>query len=552
MKIKVKGPSFDYEEIELNESVKAEEIVNMFKDKFEYPIYLCKVNNCYRGLSHNVYHDCEIEFFDMRNQTAWYVYQNSLILLYLKATHDVLGKDVKVTINNSLNKGLFTVIKTKFEKSDVKKIEEKMFELVEADLPIVKQRMTKKQAISLAKELKQEETINLLSSISSLKDAEIFSLVDEINIFYGLLVPSTGYLTSFELVPYKNGVLLRFPHMANPSVIPKYQDQSLLYGAFSEATRWGQLMNVNFASELNDMYNSGNAKDMMLMQEALHEKKISDIADEICSKKRRLVLICGPSSSGKTTFAKRLCIQLNVNGAKTLYMGTDDYFVERDETPLDENGEKDFENIGSVDTKLFVKDLKDLLDGKEVDLPTFNFITGSKEYGKRITKLSKDHILVIEGIHALNKILTDGIDDDQKYKIYISPLTAINIDSHNRIPTTDIRLLRRMVRDYKTRGMSVQATIDAWPKVRKGEEINIFPFNGEADAFFNSYAIYETAVIKRYIEPLLMQVQRKEPQYAEAQKLLSFLRFFVATEDEQYVLNNSIVREFIGGSVIVD
>ncbi len=551
MKVEVKGPSLQPVVMEFENPLKAEEILKLVRDQMPYPVYSCKVDNCYQGLSHIVHRDCTVEFLDIRTTACWYVYQNSLVLLYLKAVHDVLGKDVLVTICNSLSKGLYTVIKTHYNSADIEKVEERMGELVKADLPIVKKHMNRREAIDLASSLKQTETKKLIESVKSLDNVEIYQLEDEVEIFYDFLVPSTGYLQYFELRPYRNGVLLRYPHPNSPIEIPEYQEQRLLYDAFAEASKWGRIMDINFVEDLNTRIDEDRMLDSYLMQEALHEKKISDIADQIATSKKRIVLICGPSSSGKTTFAKRLCIQLAVNGLQTLYLGTDDYFVERDMTPLDENGEKDYENIETVDIHLFVSNLQDLLDGKTVDLPRFDFKDGTKVFGERMTKIGKNDVIVIEGIHALNRLLTDGIDDEEKFKIYISPFTPISVDDHNRIPATDCRYIRRMVRDNQFRNMDVRTTIDSWPKVRKGEEKNIFPYTDEADVFFNSNCIYELAVLKKYAEPLLNDVRDDEPEYAEAQRLLAFLRFFQAATDDDKIINNSIIKEFIGGSIIV-
>ncbi len=310
-------------------------------------------------------------------------------------------------------------------------------------------------------------------------------------------------------------------------------------------------MGINYCTDLNKKILNKETNDIYLMQEALHEKRISNIADEIKKRKAHVVLICGPSSSGKTTFANRLIVQLKVLGLKTLYIGTDDYFVEQDEKPRDENGELDLESIRAVDTNLFISDLKKLLDGQEVDLPRYDFINNKKIFGQRIIKPTKDEIIVIEGIHTLNPILTEGIDEKEKFKIYISPLTPVGIDSHNRIPTTDARMLRRIVRDHQFRGRSVKQALQEWPRVRDGEEKNIFPNNGEADVFFNSNCIYELSVLKKYAENLFKEIKRDEPEYGEAQRMLSFLRFIDPIEDDDKIVNNSIIREFIGGSSIV-
>ena len=535
----------------VEENSKVEDVLKLCQNELPYPIYLAKLDNAYRALTHVLSHDSEIEFLDLRNQEAWLVYQNSLILIFIKAVHDIFGKKTWITVNNSLNKGLFITSNHKFNEDDVNSVKQRMREIIDADIPIVKEHLTKEGARILAKKQKLEEVNKLLDSITNIDDVEIYSLEDEIQIFYNLLVPSTSYVKLFEINIYKNGLILRYPHPSNPNEVGPYEEQELLYNAFSEATKWGQLTNVNFVCDLNEKIIYEDVADMVLMQEALHEKRISDIADMILEKKARVVLICGPSSSGKTTFAKRLCIQLGVNGLKTLYMGTDDYYKEYNERVYDENGELDLESIRAIDTQKFMTDINNLLKGEEVDLPRYDFSIPGKVYGERITKLKSNQIIVIEGIHAMNDELTFNISDDEKFKIYISPFTPISIDHHNRISTTDARMLRRLVRDYKFRNAPAQKTISMWPKVRSSEDINIFPFNSKADVFFNSNCIYELSVLKKYAEPLLKRVKRNEPEYGEAQRMLSFLKYIDPLYDDSYIPNNSIIREFIGGSVIV-
>ena len=537
--------------IEFEDRVKMEDLLKQVEDKLPYRVYLAKLNNAYRALTHITEHSCEVEFLDLRNQEAWHVYQNSLILIFIKAVHDVFGKNVLITVNNSLNKGLFITSSHKFDNNDIDLVTKRMNELIEADIPIVKEHMTKEGARKLAKKQKQEEAIKLLNSITNIDDVEIYSLEDEVQIFYNLMVPSTGYVQYFELTLYKNGLILRYPHPSDPEKVAPYEQQELLYNAFSEATKWGQLMNVNFVCDLNEKIIYDNIADNILMQEALHEKRISDIADMIYEQNKRVVLICGPSSSGKTTFAKRLCIQLNVIGLQTLYMGTDDYYKELHERVYDENGEVDLETVRALDTELFMRNINDLLDGKEVDLPHYDFEKSSKIFGKRFTKLDKNQVIVIEGIHGMNSELTRDISDEVKFKIYISPFTPISIDHHNRISTTDARLIRRLVRDHKFRNAPAQKTISMWPKVRASEDENIFPYNSQADVFFNSNCIYEYAVLKKYAEPILKRITRDEKEYAEAQRMLSFLKYLEPIYDDSIIPNNSIIREFIGGSVIV-
>ena len=334
-------------------------------------------------------------------------------------------------------------------------------------------------------------------------------------------------------------------------MIPEYVDECKLYQAFEEQTEWDRLLGVNYVSDLNDKIASDRYRDLIQLSEALHEKKVAQIADMIKQRNKRIVLIAGPSSSGKTTFAMRLCVQLRVNGLDPLYLGTDDYFVEREDTPLDEHGERDYENLSALDTKLFNSNINDLLKGREVDLPSFDFITGKKKFGRRLTKLKPDQPIVIEGIHGLNERLTEQLPRNEKFKIYVSPLTQLNIDSHNRIPTTDERMLRRLVRDYRFRGHSANDTIKTWPKVRAGEDVNIFPYSGEADVLFNSYHVYEIAVLRKYAEPLLKEIKPEQAEYAEATRILQLLEFFRTIDEDSFIVNNSIIREFIGGSVFV-
>lgn len=536
--------------VDVEKGIRAEQLYLGLNEKRENKVLLCKVDNSYRDLNHKINQSCSIEFLDMSDNYAWLVYQNSLILLYEKAVYDILG-NVQVNVSNSLNKGLYTTIKGNVSADDIAKIEKRMKELVNAQLPIIKERIQRKELLKLSSYFNSRDRSRLILSSESIQAVEVYSLDSYKELFYGLLVPNTSYLQYFELKKYRNGILLRYPHISQPNEMPPYEDQKLLYDAFSEATIWEKLMNVSYVADLNEKIKNNDYQDLIMLQEALHEKKISDIADQIKQENKRIILICGPSSSGKTSFAKRLCIQMRVIGLRPLYLGTDDYFVERSETVLDENGEKDYESIRAVDIDLFNQQINDLLNGQKVDIPTFDFINGTKVFGQRIVSIDKNQPIVIEGIHALNQILTRDIDDAEKFKIYISPLTSLNIDHINRIPTTDARMLRRLVRDHQFRGRPASQTICDWPKVRKGEDQNIFPFIDQADIFFNTNYIYELAVLKKYAEPLLESVQPEEKEYAEAQRMLSFLRFFEKIEDDSAIANQSILREFIGGSILL-
>ena len=542
-----------FEEINVPKGVTIEGIYREVKDELTYTILAARVNNKIERLDHHINKECRVELLDMRTQEANLIYQNSLCLIYLKAIDDVLG-NVEVDIENSLNKGLYTEIKsqTPVTAKDVRKIQRRMREIVSEDMPFIREKLTKEEAEKIFIETGCPEKVELLCENQYLRKIPFYSLGGYRDFFYGLMVPSAGYIQHFELMKYRRGVLLRFPHPSKPDVIPEFVDEKMLYKTFGEQSRWGKLMGIDYVSDLNKKIEEGKFKELIQLSEALHEHRIVEIADMIKKQKKRIILIAGPSSSGKTTFAQRLCIQLRVNGLQPLYMGTDDYFVEREDTPVDEFGEKNYEDLDAVDIHLFNQNINDLLAGKEVDMPTFNFLTGHKEFGKRLTSIKSGQPIVIEGIHALNEELTRELPHDEKFKIYISPLTQLNIDSHNRVVTTDHRMLRRMVRDYKYRGHSAQSTIASWPKVRAGEDKNIFPYSNEADVLFNSVHLYEICVLKKYAKPLLEAITPEEPEYSDAVRMLNFLRFFKTVYDDSAIVNNSILREFIGGSIFID
>lgn len=542
-----------FEEINVPKGATIEDIYKEVKDELTYTILAARVNNKIERLDHHINKECRVELLDMRTQEANLIYQNSLCLIYLKAIDDVLG-NVEVDIENALNKGLYTEIKTQtpVTAKDVKKIQSRMREIVSEDMPFVREKLPKEEAEKIFVETGCPEKVELLCENQHMRKIPFYSLGGYRDFFYGLMVPSAGYIQHFQLMKYRRGVLLRFPHPSKPDVIPEFVDEKMLYKTFGEQSRWGRLMGIDYVSDLNKKIEEGKFKELIQLSEALHEHRIVEIADMIKKQKKRIILIAGPSSSGKTTFAQRLCIQLRVNGLQPLYMGTDDYFVEREDTPVDEFGEKNYEDLDAVDIHLFNQNINDLLAGKEVDMPTFNFLTGHKEFGKRLTSIKSSQPIVIEGIHALNEEMTRELPAEQKFKIYISPLTQLNIDSHNRVVTTDHRMLRRMVRDYKYRGHSAQSTIASWPKVRAGEDKNIFPYSNEADVLFNSVHLYEICVLKKYAKPLLEAITPEEPEYSDAVRMLNFLRFFKTVDDDSAIVNNSILREFIGGSVFVD
>ena len=550
--LKVIFPEGKTIEIEKEAGVTPEDLMQEYKEYCVHPIYMCRFNNEELRINEPLMCDGVAHLLDITDPYANMAYQASLTILYLKAIHDVMGQDVNVTIANSLSKGVFTIIR-KGNVTDelVMEIQNRMKELVDTNVMIIEEKKTKEEIINTLRDEKKNKVSEMVESANDFMEAYWLTIDDCSDISYTRSLPSTKYLNLFELRRYRNGVLLRFPHRLCQDSVPPYSEQRLLYEAFSEELHWEKLLGINFASDLNIKVRKDEYKDLVMLSEALHEKRIAQIAETIKEEGKRIILIAGPSSSGKTTFAKRLCIQLRVAGLNPLYLGTDDYFMDRADMIPDENGNLDFEALSAVDTELFDKQMNDLLAGKTVDLPEFNFIEGKKEFGKRIQSIDATQPIVIEGIHGLNPELSKDIADDAKFKIYISPLTQLNMDQHHRIPTTDARMLRRIVRDHRTRGRNAERTIVDWPSVRAGEEKYIFPFNGEADVFFNSQCIYELAVLKKYTQPLLEEITQESPAYPEAQRMLAFLRCFASIEDDSVIANNSILREFIGGSIVV-
>ncbi|NLK71826.1 MAG: nucleoside kinase [Clostridiales bacterium] len=524
------------------------ELISSLKLTPKYKIVAAKVNNRMAELTFPLTDDCRVDLIDLSDTDGNRIYQRSLSFVFIKAARDILG-DCEVLIEHSLSKGIYCEIKyqSNIDEKDISAIKQRMQEIIDEDIPFKKEQISIEEAMRIFKEQGMESQVKILKFAQ--KDyVNIYSCGQLKNYFYGYMVPSTGYLNLFDLIPYKSGVILRFPQKEAPDRLPEYKEQKKLAMIFKESEDWGKLLGLAYVSDLNEKIETETYEDIIRIAEALHEKKIAAIADKINKENKRLILIAGPSSSGKTTFAQRLAVQMRVNGLDPIAFSTDDYFLERSQTPKDENGEYDFESLEALDLELFNKHLKDLLEGKEVDLPSFNFLKGEKEFGKRIIKVSHNQPIIIEGIHGLNDKLTEKISKNDKFKIYISALTQLNIDSHNRIPTTDSRLIRRLVRDNLFRGHSAKMTLKLWASVRKGEEKNIFPFQEEADMMFNSVLVYELAVLKKYAEPLLREIKEEDNEYMEAKRLLSLLSYFLSIDDECAILNNSIIKEFIGGS----
>ncbi|AOT72352.1 nucleoside kinase [Geosporobacter ferrireducens] len=535
-------------EIEVPEGTTLLEVSRQVEKDHPSIIVAAKVNNRLRELEYVLHKDSDVEFLDLTNSDGIRIYQRSLAFVFIRASMEIFS-GCKVTVEHSLSKGLYCELhyKRPIVEEDIVKIESRMQEIIEEDVLFIKDSIPIEDAKRIFNELGFDAKTKLLNYREK-PEINIYSCGWLKDYFYGYMVPSTGFLKIFKLKYYDPGVIIQYPEKSNPTQIPDFQEQSKLASIFREAEKWGKIMDVGYVANLNERIENRSYDELVRVAEALHEKKIAQIADMITEKKKRIILIAGPSSSGKTTFAQRLAIQLRVNGLKPVSLSTDDYFVDREHTPKDEYGEYDFEALEAVDIELFNDHMSKLINGYEVEIPYFNFHTGLREYRGNIMKISEDHPIIIEGIHGLNERLTQDIPHDKKFKIYISALTQLNIDDHNRIPTTDSRLLRRIVRDSKYRGHSALNTLGRWNSVRRGEEKNIFPYQEDADVMFNSALTYELAVLKKYAEPLLNEIHKSAKEFSEAKRLLKFLSYFLSIDDETVIPQTSIIREFIGGS----
>lgn len=543
------GQDIPYEEFETGGNVTAEDVLNSVKDRIKYSVYAALIDNKVMALNTRLTDGVSLRFLDIRSKQAFLMYQNSLVMLLLAAAKDIIG-DQHVEVRMTLNQGLYIeVTSCDVNEDQVAKIGMRMNQLIDMDLPFETGHFTKRTGRKLMLEEGLDESSRVFDKLRESDEVRIYKLNGYSDFFFTDLVPSTGYLKYFELMKYRDGILLRFAQPENPDRIPLYADEYIMYRAFKEQSQWNHLLGVKYVADLNEKIRAGKSFDLIQMSEALHDKKIVEIADAITAQKKRVVLVLGPSSSGKTTFARRLIVHLKVRGLDPLYVGTDDYFKERENCPRDENGEYDFEGIDALDLDLFNRQMKGLLAGEEVDMPVFDFITGHKEYGKRVTQISGDQPIIIEGIHSFDSVLTQEIDESEKFRIYISPLTHINLNAHNRIPTTDTRIVRRIIRDSRTRGANAAETLKIWKKVHAGENKNIFPHSGEADMLFNSVHVYELAVLKKYAVPLLKEISEDDTEYPEAERLLKLFEFVESLEDDQLIANTSILREFIGGGV---
>lgn len=511
-------------------------------------IILCKFNGDTYELSDKILEEGEITRIYAESELGWKVYSRTLQFIFITATLEIFP-DAKIKIEHSISKGTFgEIIKDNFiDDSEITKIKKRMQEIIDKDLPIKKIIKKREEAIEIFKSYNMQDKVELLNQVD-LDTVKLYELEGRYDYFYGHMAYSTGIIKAFDLIRYAHGFVLRNPTEQDIHSLPEFKEQRSLANIFYETEEWLNILGIGEVASLNKKIINNKQKEIILISEALHEKKIAYIADDIVSKEEaKVILIAGPSSSGKTTFANRLGIQLRVNGLIPIRISLDDYFLERDKTPRDENGDYDFESIDAIDLETFNYDLKQLLRGKEVEIPSFNFKTGKREMiGHKVT-LPQNGVVVIEGIHGLNPILTSEIPKENKYKIYISALTQLNLDNHNRIATTDVRKLRRIVRDYLSRGYGAEDTLKMWPSIKRGEKRNIFVFQEEADVMFNSTLVYELSVLKPYAIKQLEKISKDSSVYDEAIRLISFLNFFKEIKMEE-VLENSILREFIGGS----
>ena len=513
-----------------------------------YEIALCKLNREYYELFKNITEDGELELIRFNSSIGYKIYERTLQFIFIKAALDLFDDSV-ITIEHRIGDGIFGELHKKeaLKEEDIIKIKERMIELINKDIPIKKIKVKRKEAIEIFKGYGMDDKVSLLNHVS-FEDVSLYELDGRYDYFYGQMASSTGIVKGFDLIYYSPGFVLRYPKRENLNVVSDFKENRKLSQIFLETERWLNILGVGEVGSLNDKIENHEIRDLIMVSEALHEKKIAQIADMISERKdTKIVLIAGPSSSGKTTFANRLSVQLRVNGYVPIPISLDDYFVDREHTPRDENGEYDFESLYSLDLELFNDHLGRLLKGEEVEIPSFNFKKGEREWVGNKIKLPSNGIMLIEGIHGLNPLLTASISENQKFKIYISALTQLNLDNHNRIATTDIRRVRRIVRDYLSRGYGAEDTLKMWPSIRRGEEKNIFVYQEEADVMFNSTLVYELCVLKKYALEELDKIDPDSPVYILASRLKSFLGFFKEI-DKDYVPTNSILREFIGGS----
>lgn len=527
------------------------DIAKKWQHTEKYDIVLAIRNNRLCELSNEITDDCEIEFITATDKSGLQTYKRSLTLLMLKSFYSVMGRDKveRIYVDFSISNGYYCKVTSDVVLTEelLARVEKKMREIIAEDAPITKRTLNTSDAAELYSKHGMHDKAKLFKFRRNSK-ANLYTLKGFEDYYYGYMVPSAGYLKYFKLHLFDEGFVLGMPKRRNPDIVPDFVPQQKLFKVLQESTSWSELLEVDTVGDLNEQITKGNIKDIMLVQEALQESKLSHLANKIVENRdKKFIMIAGPSSSGKTTFSHRLAIQLKAHGLKPHPIPVDDYFVNRIDTPLDEEGKPDFETLEAIDVKRFNEDMSALARGERVEMPTYNFITGKREYKGNYLQLGKGDILIIEGIHCLNDELSASLPMESKFKIYISALTQLNIDEHNRISTTDCRLIRRMIRDARTRGSSAENTIEMWNSVRRGEDKYIFPYQESADVMFNSALVYELSVLKQYAEPLLFGISPDSPSYLEAKRLLKFLDYFLGVDSED-VPKNSLLREFLGGS----
>lgn len=544
VKIVVEGKEYNEEK-----DIRVIDFLNSHNFTSESIIMGALINNEQKSLRHKIDEDCELKFITYKDLEGANIYRRSLMFLFIKVCEE-LYPESNVVVRHSINQGVYCELQKASQPINEEmrvKIENRMRELVSEKVPFVKNKVTKEEAKKIYMSLEQPDKIGVLDAYEN-DMVTIYSCGDFNNYFFGYMVPHTGYLSVFELRLYGEGFLIRYPRRSNFYELPPYTDQKKLFNIFSEFKHWNKILNVENVTMLNKIVKEGNINTYIRIAEALQEKKYAQIADKIKENPdKKIILIAGPSSSGKTTSSHRLSVQLMVNGITPVTIALDDYFVNRDRTPIGDDGKPDFESIYAIDLPLFNEHLQKLLAGEEVEIPKFNFVKGMRELTGRKVRLLPDQVLIFEGIHALNEKLTESVPRENKFKVYVSALTSINIDDHNAIRTTEARLLRRMVRDYQFRGNTPEKTLELWDAVLKGEEKNIFPYQEEADAMFNSAMVYEIGVLKGFAEPLLRKIDKTSEYYNQAKRMLDFLQYF-ETINPETVPQNSIIKEFIGGS----
>ena len=524
-----------------------------FNLDFPYQVVSAKVNNRSEGLNFRVYNNKDVEFLDVRDPSGMRTYVRSLCFILYKAASELFPQG-KLYVEHPVSKGYFCNLRIgrPIELEDVTAIKRRMQEIIAQDIPFHRTECHTTEAVRIFSEKGMNDKVKLLETSGALY-SYYYTLDGTVDYYYGNLLPSTGFIYLFDLVKYYDGLLLRIPNKQDPTRLDEMVKQEKMLDIFKEHLRWNHIMGLSNVGDFNRACEEGHATDLINVAEALQEKKIAQIADEIFARNQEgghhasLVLISGPSSSGKTTFSKRLSVQLMTNGLHPHPISLDDYFVNREDTPRDAHGNYDYESLYALDLGLFNRQLQALLRGEEVELPRFNFNTGKKEFRGDKLRIDDRTILILEGIHALNPELTPHIPAENKYKIYVSALTTISLDDHNWIPTTDNRLLRRIIRDYNYRGYSARDTISRWPSVRAGEDKWIFPYQENADVMFNSALLFELAVLRAHVEPILNTVPRNCPEYAEAYRLLKFIKYFTPVPDKE-IPPTSLLREFLGGS----